>query len=242
MRLPGECLPYLFGKEFSNGIVVRFDFEEDDRDLLSRVDVLKPLCSGKRIIHVGCVDHDVQSIEKKIKIGTWLHGILNDISERCYGVDINSEGIQYLRDKLGFNEVAAGDIVAVDSPDLMNSQWDYLLLPEVLEHVNNPVDFLDKINIKFRQNVNKIIITVPNAFSEKNHIHATKGSELINSDHRYWFTPFTLSKIVMTAGLRVEKIIMCNHGFTDNYSFLNKRFYKKHPLLRRDIVLIAEFS
>ena len=37
-----------------------------------------------------------------------------------------------------------------------------------------------------------------------------KYLEVINSDHRYWFTPYTISKILVSAGYNPEKIIYAN--------------------------------
>jgi hypothetical protein len=34
--------------------------------------------------------------------------------------------------------------------------------------------------------------------------------EIINSDHRFWFTPYTISKVVASAGYYPERIIYAN--------------------------------
>jgi hypothetical protein len=34
--------------------------------------------------------------------------------------------------------------------------------------------------------------------------------EVINSDHRFWFTPYTISKVLVSAGYIPDKIIYSN--------------------------------
>ena len=34
--------------------------------------------------------------------------------------------------------------------------------------------------------------------------------EIINSDHRFWFTPYTISKVLASAGYKPEKITYSN--------------------------------
>jgi hypothetical protein len=34
--------------------------------------------------------------------------------------------------------------------------------------------------------------------------------EIINSDHRFWFTPYTISKVLVSAGYNPEKITYTN--------------------------------
>lgn len=76
----------------------------------------------------------------------------------------------------------------------------------MLEHVDNPVQFLEAVNKNYREIVDKIIITVPNAFSIFNFMTALSGKEAINTDHRYFFTPYTLCKIAYMAGMMPEEI------------------------------------
>ena len=34
--------------------------------------------------------------------------------------------------------------------------------------------------------------------------------EIINSDHRFWFTPYTITKVLVSAGYNPEKITYSN--------------------------------
>jgi hypothetical protein len=242
MRFPESVSQYLAGDAYSNGLDILFELDGADRVYRSRSDVLAGMCAGKDVIHVGCVDHDVSSIVKKQKRNKWLHGVLCASARRCYGVDIEEEGIRYLREELGYTDVAALDIIEQPNETLDTTQWDYLLVPEVLEHVNSPFDFLAGLHGRFSGNVGKLVVTVPNAFARENFRHAVKGVEIINSDHRFWFTPYTLGKLAVLAGYAIDNITMCRHGKVKRRSFIKNRYYSRHPLLRSDIVATLSFQ
>ena len=242
MRIPDQYNPYLKGDEYMNVFRVKFIYEKEDWQYVSRMDILRELSENKKVVHFGCVDHNVSVIERKIKSNKWLHKILCDSAERCYGVDINEEGIRYLRDNLGYKDVEAVDILCSESVVINKDKWDYLFIPEVLEHVNNPVEFLEKIRGKFSSNVDKVVITVPNAFSTGNFRNARRGFERINSDHRYWFTPYTMCRIAVESGFCIGKIIMCRRGRIRKGRILQNYYLKRHPLMRDNILIILGFN
>lgn len=93
----------------------------------------------------------------------------------------------------------------IGSNHLKNNDWDYLLLLDVLEHIPNPIFFLENVKQRLSKNSSKIIITVPNAFSIGNFFLTFLSKECINTDHYFWFTPFTLAKVCVEAGLNPLK-------------------------------------
>lgn len=231
---------YLSGERFSSGRAFDFTYEPEDFQYQSRIDVLKRLVTGKQLIHLGCVD-EVATIRHRMARGKWLHKELDEVAERCLGVDINEAGVDFINNELGFRDVIVHDVTQPPTDDLAERTWDYFMVPEVLEHIDNPVYFLKKIRQHFETNVSRMIITVPNAFTPENMRNARNGREVINTDHRYWFTPFTLAKVVLGAGYHIENIIMCRHGRVKRRSFIKNRTFKKHPLTRSDIVMVARF-
>lgn len=243
MRLSEETLHFLRGEKYSNGLTIDFEFAEEDHAYSTQIDLLCGLASRKRIIHVGCVDHNIATIDHKRKRKKWLHGRLCSSSQRCHGIDIQEEGIRYIREKLGYNDTSAVDIFGEAFSELAaGDTWDSLFIPEVLEHLENPSGFLRQIREKYRNHFNTIVITVPNGLSYDNWQLARKGKEAINSDHHFWFTPYTLAKNVISAGLHVDKILMCRHGTINWRAFRRNRFFRKNPLLRNDILCIAKFT
>jgi len=226
---------YLQGEKFHNGAVISLSNEISKG--FYRDNYLLEISQGKNILHLGFVDH-LPLIDEKIKKGNWLHQKLMDVSNVCYGVDINEEGIKYLQDNYKYDKLYALDITSDTIPqDILNTKFDYILIPDVIEHIGNPVEFLTSIRERFQRNTEKIIITTPNAFRWNNFINTFKKVEMINTDHRFWFTPFTLSKIVTDSGYKIH-----NLGYFEHRKLLRRQIFKKTILKRytsfRDTLII----
>ncbi|MBE9547614.1 MAG: hypothetical protein IMF10_09025 [Proteobacteria bacterium] len=111
-----------------------------------------------------------------------------------------------------------------------------------MEHVDNPVLFLDSIKRKYSKHIDKLIITVPNAFKIENFIFIKNDNiEMINSDHRYWFTPYTLGKVVTRACLKIE-----GYGFFQSYQVTRGSEMEKelliNPAMRDTILMIVDLT
>lgn len=207
MKINNETYKYLSGTEFSNS----FNFKINERFTeRRRIDVLTSISQGKKIIHLGCLDH-IPLIKNKIKEKTWLHGLLTEVADQCLGIDINKEGIEYVQKELHFQNIVYGDIIHDDIPKIKElNKWDYLIMGEILEHVDDPVNFLKTIRHKFEDKIDKIIITVPNVLTLQSMKAMKDNTESINSDHRYWFTPYTISKVLYQAGFTIDGIDFAN--------------------------------
>lgn len=237
---------YLSGSSFSSGLTIKIC---QSGDLLEdRFSIIENITRGKDIIHLGCVDH-LPIIEEKIRKNIWLHSRLCSCAHRCLGIDINSEGIKYLETKLGYTDLVCADITEPNIPELMNNQWDFLIMGEILEHVDNPCAFLKVIHENYSQNIHRIIITVPNALSWQNISHTFSHEECINTDHRYWFTPYTLGKIITQAGMEVEEFSFCqpfpSHSRVQSLlihpmSLFRHAILWKYPATRQTILIVVK--
>jgi len=201
MKFTDDDILYLTGKYFSNG----YHLLLQDNTYISRLNCIIKLLKGKRVLHIGCCDH-IPLITKKIENKTWLHGLLMDNCSFVVGVDINAEAIEYITNKVSYpqtnnlrscvDNVFYADVTDSIPKKLQNTIFDFAVLGEMVEHVNDPVTFLTKIKKNIGKNVDKIVITVPNALCFVWYIQKKKFySECINTDHRYWFTPYTIAKV-----------------------------------------------
>lgn len=224
---------YLNGELFSS--IYSFKIEGKSESL-RRIDLVAKLVEGKKVVHFGCVDH-LPLVESRIKAGAWLHGILAQRCTDVVGVDINEEGIRFMRDK-GF-EVYNSNVVTENPPEaIVGKKWDYIVAGEVLEHIDDPVMFLKSIRAKYGSCTERIIITVPNALSYTNFRFGLRDIEMINTDHRFWFSPFTLIKVAMQAGIEVEAYDLCSDEPPGMFSI--KWWLKERPLFRNRIVLVGK--
>ena len=202
MKIATSEISFLAGEKFEVGYLFRCE----NNPLWVRTDILIRTVKDKAIIHVGCCDH-IPLIEYRLKTRQWLHGLLEENCPHVLGIDINSDAVEYVNGHhFAKNDVYCKNIVGEDflAWDMQMSNFDYVLLGEILEHVDNPVEFLCKMksNLEAKGFQGGYIITVPNALSfARSWRLRWKKTELVNSDHRYWFTPFTICKVMYRAGL-----------------------------------------
>jgi hypothetical protein len=185
------------------------------------------LAKGKNVLHIGCVDH-IQLINAKRLSNEWLHDYLISIANKCVGIDINQSSIDYLRNELRINDVYMVDIAGEPNQIISEGHWDYAILGEILEHVDDPCNFLKKIRSNYPTSIRRLIVTVPNALSYSNVKNSRRDRELINSDHRYWFTPYTLAKVAVRAGYLPKEFFLCNYGDSNQQmtGFKSSRAYR----------------
>ena len=172
----------------------------------SRIECLVEIVKDKAVIHVGCADH-LPLIEYKIKNNKWLHGILLKNSLRCVGIDNNKEAVDYISNKLGIKDVFYMNILEDNFTEENINKWDLMILGEIIEHVDNPVFFLEQIREKYKDKVCKIVVTAPNIYNLLTIRDIKNNIENINTDHRYWFSPYTLTKVMNNAGFKNYDIL-----------------------------------
>ncbi|WP_425883690.1 class I SAM-dependent methyltransferase [Parabacteroides sp. ASD2025] len=198
---------YLDGTKFSSSLDIKLKkslYEEK-----TRIEKLLEILKGKRVIHLGFTDH-IPLIAEKIKKGQWLHGLLDRVCSECYGVDINLEAVDYVKSNYNYPNVICADISATDILKSKSGVWDFILLGEILEHIDNPVSFIKGIRMDYEGKINKIVVTVPNILNVSAMNYMKKGIEHINTDHRYWFTPYTILKVLKIAGYKNPQIYYVN--------------------------------
>lgn len=188
MKVHSADMPYLTGEKLSSG--KRFKIGGCQR-FVSRETILTELVRNKSVLHVGCADH-MDEILKKRESNCYLHDLLATSAEKLVGVDTNQEALNTMK-SIGMELVYHPD----EFPE--NSSFDYVLIPDVIEHVENVKEFLLDIS-KYRSKY--YVFTTPNAYRLQNRL--LFQSELINTDHRYWFSPYTILKCLIDSGYIIE--------------------------------------
>lgn len=206
MRFDEQTQAYLRGKEFSSGGRIRI---ESRVPVPTRVSLLRELVRGRTVLHLGSLDH-LPLIEAKLKRHEWLHKELTVASRRCLGVDIDADALEYVKQEYGFDNIIDVDLLGPVDQRIASHHWDYAILGELLEHVDDPVGFLRDIIQKYSSCIGKLVITVPNALNVETFRFAKRSLEVINTDHRYWFTPYTIAKVVTRAGAAIDEVLFAN--------------------------------
>jgi hypothetical protein len=156
----------------------------------SRLDLLIPLLKDKNVLHIGFVDWPITDVNKS------LHLTLSKYCKRIDGHDVNFEHAENLR-------VENGDIFY--TWEEIPNNYDVILIPEVLEHVDNVAEFLKKVNTK----QGTLIITTPDAFLLQKRSEYVDGNfvEIVHPDHNCYYTPFTLKNTIEKyTDRKVEKL------------------------------------
>jgi hypothetical protein len=100
------------------------------------------------------------------------------------------------------------------------------------------VQFLSKFVEHYGSFCRTVIITVPNAFRGGNVINIFQNREVINSDHRFFYTPYTLLKVATDSGLRPISVEAA--AFSRVSSTLKQKLLNWRPLLAEDLILFAD--
>ncbi len=235
MHFADDVQPYLTGTQFSNGLTV--PIARPERSVPDRFSLLEGLARGKRVLHMGCVDH-LPLIEQKRARGRWMHARLAASATDLAGLDIEMEGIAYLRDTLGYKDVYVTDVTQdPPPPEVANRTWDLAVFGEIIEHVDDPVHFLSAFRERYAGVVHEAVFTTPNAFRADNHSAARAGREVINTDHRFWWTPYTLAKICTRAKLHVLDFSFCQGYPVPSWNVPRRVLLSRYPALRDTLVM-----
>ncbi len=242
MKLTNNIIPYLNDEKFSEGLYITV--AKSQKNIPDRISYVCDYSRGKKIIHVGCLDHE-QLIQKKIDADTWLHKKIDEVAAKQVGIDINRPALAFVKEKTIYQNVFYEDITS-DEPVgsmIQEEQWDAMILGEILEHVNDPIQFLKKLKSKYAPFVKEVLISVPNAFALENFRFALSHKENINSDHRFWFTVYTLAKNLTLAGYtNFQYNFVCYEPHEYRRRYLQKLLQTRFPALRSTIMMHTNFD
>lgn len=242
MKFSEDLKKYFLDEKFNSALKVTIADKKEN--LQESINFLKELALHKNVIHIGAVDHQ-DSIDRKIQKGNWLHQHFMEVADKCVGIDINQEGIEYLKSHYGIQNIYCADILKDSLSFLDEQNWDIAFLPDVLEHIPDVFSFLQKLHERLKNKCEYFCLTVPNAFCLRNIVNAFKGIEKINSDHKYWFTPYTIGKLMAQAGFEVQEIHYATRGIAKKKKKIEDRiksfFFRSKPCLRDTIILFSKF-
>lgn len=206
MRFTPEILSFIRGEQFSNALKIHYSERFSEQ---SRIELLLQLCRGKRVLHIGCADH-LPLINQKMEQGKWLHALLCEVADECTGIDINAEAVEFMTHKLTIPNIYHADITIALPDQLLDRKWDVVIMGEILEHVDNPVIFLQQLKKQLQSRASQLVITVPNSFNRLIMNDININTEDINSDHMYHFTPYTLGRVVYKSGFSSIELLFAD--------------------------------
>ncbi len=184
----------------------------EDFSLVQRVELIKEVCAGKRVLHLGCTNYPYteQSIQNKML----LHHDLETIAADLWGLDSDPKGIEILKSS-GSNQIVFGDLENLDVVDL-DERFDVILAGEMIEHLNNPGRFLDGIK-RFMNEGTQLLLTTVNAYCGMRFVwYGLRGKggsvEFVHPDHVAYYSYSTLKVLLERHGLHVDRFLFYDIG------------------------------
>jgi SAM-dependent methyltransferase len=163
---------------------------------VDRVDYLIEQARGRRTIHVGFVDSRCTDYQRSHD--AWLHGLLAAAATELVGLDIDDEGVERARrDGYEAHTVDCRDSAAVGALGLAPA--DVVIAGEIIEHLDDPGDFLDGL-ARLVDESGVLVVTTPNAHGLFNAVASIAGFELNHPDHVTMFSWYTLWNLLQRHG------------------------------------------
>jgi SAM-dependent methyltransferase len=178
----------------------------NENQLVIRAERLSQLCSGKRVLDVGCCRHGDMSPASNGE--RFLHGQLAEWASVLVGIDNDLDAIAKIN-AAGYN-VMYGD--AMNLSGLGLEKFDVVFAGELIEHLSCPGTFLDEAKRCLNPG-GRLIITVPNAYSFQRMKSLRKGidDELWTHDqHTCWYSRATTKFLLRRHGFEVDELAYCD--------------------------------
>ena len=192
-------------------------------DLVQRVDFIKNVCRGKKVLHLGCTNYPYT--EDSISNKMLLHFELEKIASNLYGFDFDQRGLDILEGH-GSKNLYQVDIEALGDVQL-NDTFDIILGGEMIEHLSNPGLFLNGVR-RFMRDDTLLIITTVNAYCALRFmLYGLRGrggkNEPVHPDHVGYYSYKTISLMLERQDLELKEFHFYDIG--KEHRPFNKWFY-----------------
>jgi 2-polyprenyl-3-methyl-5-hydroxy-6-metoxy-1,4-benzoquinol methylase len=200
-----------------------------------RKDFTVEFCRDKSVLHIGCVDAGI--MDARIEAHNFLHYQIAKAANKVIGADVEAQGLTRLSQE-GFEVYHLNMETDVDLLSELSNQVDVIVIPEVIEHLNNVGKALD--NIKSCAFKGDILISTPNAFSFRTFKLLGKCVELIHPDHNYYFSPTTLKTILLKHGFSIERLVMYYWPTNDPVGMDLQKFVTQNPYYAEGMIVVIK--
>jgi 2-polyprenyl-3-methyl-5-hydroxy-6-metoxy-1,4-benzoquinol methylase len=163
------------------------------------------LCKGRRVLDIGCVDHDSEHVGQE---GTWLHADIARVADSLIGVDIVEAGVKSMNE-LGYRAVVA-DITDSTDPLAEFAPFDVVIAADVIEHLDHPVALLTNTRTLLRPG-GYLVLTTPNPYGV-GRLRASQLNKVFeNVDHTVFLFPSGVAEMCDRANMRLESYWSTGH-------------------------------
>lgn len=180
--------------------------------LVQRVDFIKQMCRGKKVLHLGCTDYPYT--KEAIEGERLLHFELQKIASELYGFDFDQNGIDIL-ENAGVKNLYQADLEKLEDVAL-EEKFDVIVAGEMIEHLSNPGLFLRGIK-RFMNEKTELLITTINAYcGQRFWLYGLRGkggkNEPVHQDHVAYYSYSTLGLLIRRENLDVKRFLFYDLG------------------------------
>ena len=198
---------------------------------VDRIAFIARACAGCRALDLGAMDETAW--QAKRGQGTWLHEEISRTAVYVEGID-NSALIPQEGLRTGPNSIIRrGD---VGNPEqvvaALQETPDVVIAGELIEHLDNPLQFLRRLAGIERLSGRTLILSTPNATALHNVLMGLAGRESTHHDHLCILSYKTLATLCTRAGFREWQIIPYFARFTE--------MQQRHAMPARLLIRAAE--
>jgi hypothetical protein len=190
---------------------------------LERLDVARPVdriefiaraCAGLRVLDLGAMDETAWTAKRGR--GTWLHEEIDRTALHVDGID-NSALVPVEGLRTGTNSIIRrGDIINPASiVAVLKDSPDVIVAGEVIEHLENPLQFLRRFAAIERLSGKTLLLSTPNATALHNVLIGLVRRESTHHDHLCILSYKTLATLCRRAGFSDWEIIPYFSRFTE---------------------------
>lgn len=152
----------------------------------SRAAIVHEFCAGKRVLHLGCVQHDLSQVAG----ASWIHTEVVNCASSCVGVDYLEAAVSALRES-GL-DVVHGDVT---KPLPLSGPFDVILAGNLIEHLSN----FEGLFANFQRLLapgGVVLISTANPFFREQYFYtAFRNRIVVNQEHTCWIDPVTLAQL-----------------------------------------------
>jgi len=181
---------------------------------VDRISYIARACAGRRVLDLGAMDETAW--QAKRGRGSWLHEEISRTALRVDGVDnsalIPAEGLRTGPTSI----IRRGDVGDPQSlVAALAEPPDVVVAGELLEHLENPLQFLRRIAAITQLSGRTLILSTPNATALHNVVIALARRESTHHDHLCILSYKTLATLCARAGFSAWEIIPYFARFTE---------------------------
>ena len=181
---------------------------------VDRLAFVAEACRGRAVLDIGAMD-ETAYLAKRGQ-GTWLHERIAAVADRVVGVDSSDAVPEDGLETGPRSRIVRGDVAHLDELlDRLDFRPDVVVAGELIEHVPNPLAFLQALAGSPRLAGAELILTTPNSTAVHNVAVGMLSRESTHRDHLCILSFKTLNTLCERAGLKHWTLVPYRSAFVE---------------------------